>query len=73
MQHVKLDLNGKAYTYEWADDNDPLEPGDLVWIPGNRVNPDPSLVRVLRTLGQPDYDGPITRILDRDQRKAVGE
>jgi hypothetical protein len=64
MQYVKLDLNGSAYTYGWTGD-DPLEPGDWVWCPGNSVHPDTFEARVLRVLSGPDYDGPITTILSR--------
>lgn len=65
MQYVKLDLGGRAYTYAWANDDDPLNAGDWVWVPGNAVNPKKARARVLRVLGGPDYDGPITEILER--------
>jgi hypothetical protein len=54
-QFVKVDLDGKAYTYKWTG-SVPLEPGDQVEVPGNVVNTEPSVRRVLRVLNKPDYE-----------------
>jgi hypothetical protein len=54
-QFVKVDLDGKAYTYKWTG-SVPLEPGDQVEVPGNVVNTEPSVRRVLRVLAKPDYE-----------------
>lgn len=65
MQYVKLDLGGRAYTYAWPfEDVAPLLVGDVVWIPGNSVNPEKAQAKVVRLLDGPDYDGPITEILE---------
>lgn len=55
MRYYKVDLDGSAYTYGW-DGEEPLSPGDEVTVPGNVVNPEPSVRKVLRELEKPDYD-----------------
>lgn len=55
MQYVKVDLDGKAYTYGWTG-VEPLKRGDRVEVPGNVVNPKPSVRTVLRPMPGPDYD-----------------
>lgn len=63
MQYVKVDLEGRAYTYSWDDQKYTLQPGDIVLVPGNVVNPKSQQAPVLRILEGPDYDGKITEIL----------
>lgn len=63
MQYVKLDLGGRAYTYAWDNDDQPLIVGDVVLCPPNSVNPHPFEAPVIRLLDGPDYDGEITKIL----------
>lgn len=55
MQYVKVDLDGKAYTYGWTG-SEPLKRGDRVEVPANVVNPEPSVRTVLRAMPGPDYD-----------------
>lgn len=55
IQYVKVDLDGKAYTYGWTG-AEPLKRGDLVEVPANVVNPEPSVRTVLRPMPGPDYD-----------------
>lgn len=63
MQYVKVDLGGPHfYTYAWSGKT-ALQPGDIVQVPGNVVNPDPQPGRVRRLLDAPDYDGKIVEIL----------
>lgn len=62
MQYVKVDLDGRAYTYSWP--GEPLRRGDWVVVPGNVVNPRSQIAQVIRVLKGPDYDGEITQILD---------
>lgn len=65
MQYVKVDLDGKAYTYGWTG-SEPLKRGDRVVVPGNVVNPEQSVRTVLRAMPSPDYDvDKIVNILDR--------
>lgn len=59
MQYVKIDLNGRAYTYAWAGDQ-PLAVGEWVVVPGNSYNPNPSTGRVLRLLKTCDFTGKVT-------------
>lgn len=54
-QFVKVDLDGKAYTYGWTG-SEPLKRGDRVEVPANVVNPEPSVRTVLRPMPGPDYD-----------------
>lgn len=63
MQYVKVDLEGRAYTYSWDDTKYRLQPGDIVLVPGNVVNPRAQQAPVIRLLDGPDYDGKITEIL----------
>lgn len=66
MQYVKVDLEGRSYTYAWDDDIEPpLVRGELVVVPGNRINPKPQAAPVIRVLPGPDYDGQIVEILRR--------
>lgn len=53
--YYKVDLDGSAYTYGWTG-SEPLKPGDRVEVPGNVVNLEPSVRRVIRQLDAPDYD-----------------
>lgn len=55
IQYVKVDLDGKAYTYGWTG-SEPLKRGDRVEVPANVVNPKPSVRTVLRPMPGPDYD-----------------
>lgn len=55
IQYVKVDLDGKAYTYGWTG-SEPLKRGDRVEVPANVVNPEPSVRTVLRPMPGPDYD-----------------
>lgn len=55
IQYVKVDLDGKAYTYGWTG-SEPLKRGDRVEVPANVVNPEPSIRTVLRPMPGPDYD-----------------
>lgn len=55
MQYVKVDLDGKAYTYGWTG-AEPLKRGDRVEVPANVVNPEPSIRTILRPIPGPDYD-----------------
>lgn len=65
MQYVKVDLDGKAYTYGWTG-SEPLKRGDRVEVPANVVNPEPSVRTVLRPMPGPDYDvDKIVNILSR--------
>lgn len=63
MQYVKVDLEGRAYTYAWNDKQYALQPGDVVMVPGNVVNPKPQQAPVIRVLDGPDYDGKIAQIM----------
>lgn len=63
MQYVKVDLNGRAYTYAWAGDS--LKPNDWVVVPGNSYNPDPSAGRVIRVLPMCDFTGKVTVLRQR--------
>lgn len=62
MQYVKVDLEGRAYTYAWAGEP-PLKRGDWVLVPGNTVNPRNQEAPVIRLLRESDYDGDVTEIL----------
>lgn len=64
MQYVKIDLNGRAYTYAWAGEK-PLQVGEWVVVPGNSYNPDPSTGRVLRLLAKCDFTGKVTVLRQR--------
>lgn len=71
MRYYKVDLDGSAYTYGW-DGEEPLSPGDEVTVPGNVVNPEPSIRKVLRELAEPDYDpAKIKNILANTPRQAT--
>ena len=68
MQYVRVEVApGKAYTYGWYDEiEEPLEPGEMVMLPGNALHAEPFPGRVLRSLGDdPGYDGPIKDIIRR--------
>lgn len=66
-----MDLDGSAYTYGW-DGEEPLAPGDEVTVPGNVVNPEPSVRRVIRKLDKPDYDpAKIKNILAKTPRRVL--
>lgn len=70
MRYYKVDLDGSAYTYGWTGD-EPLHPGDEVTVPGNVVNPEPSVCQVIRELAEPDYDPTkIKNILAKTPRQA---
>lgn len=72
MDYYKVDLDGSAYTYGW--DGDRLEPGDEVTVPGNIVNPEPSVRRVIRKLDKPDYDpAKIKNILAKTPRNPLAD
>jgi hypothetical protein len=65
IQHVRVEVSeGRAYTYEW-DGKPPLQPGDLVVLPGNIVQNKDFTGKVLRVLDGPDTDYPLKRVLRR--------
>lgn len=73
MRYYKVDLDGSAYTYGW-DGDEPLSPGDEVTIPGNVVNPEPTVRTVIRELAEPDYDrAKIKNILAKTPRRALAD
>lgn len=68
MQYVRVEVApGRAYTYGWLDEiHEPLEPGEMVTLPGNALHAEPFEGRVLRSLGEdPGYDGEIKDVLGR--------
>lgn len=70
MQYVKVDLDGKAYTYGWTG-VEPLKRGDRVEVPANVVNPKPSVRTVLRLMPGPDYD--VDKIVNILSKVEVGQ
>lgn len=72
-QFVKVDLDGKAYTYGWTG-SEPLKRGDRVEVPANVVNPKPSVRTVLRPMPGPDYDvDKIVNILSKVEEPTATE
>lgn len=67
MQIVGVKILGgpaRVYTYLWRDSSDPLEVGDVVWIPPNYVNKENGKARVVST-GPTEWKGAMSFILGR--------
>ena len=67
MQFVRVEVSeGRAYTYKWDDALEPpLEKGEAVRLPSNMVQDKEFTGTVLRTLAEPDFQGPIKSVVGR--------